>query len=128
MVFSCADCIQYCTAFRDRRDYRDNADKRSRVSYVDDWNRKGDYKQQRSRDLIDNGMNRCQRVTADESDHEIDKLYQRDHADPRYYPHRQFKDRQNLYQSDCGKNDICKGIELRAELGCGICFPCDKTV
>ena len=106
----------YCPTLQNRCNCCDNADNRSGVSYVDDRNCKGKHKQQRSGDLIDNGMNRCQRVTADESDHEIDKLYQRYHADPRYYPHRQFKDRQNLYQSDCGKNDICKDLELRAEL------------
>jgi hypothetical protein len=117
MVFSCADCIQYCTAFRDRRDCRDNADKRSRVSYVYDWKRKGKNKYQRSRDLIDNGMNRCQRVLADESDRDIDKLDQCYYAYPYDDPHRKFKDRQELYQCDRGKNHIGKGVKLCAELG-----------
>ena len=115
----------YCPTLQNRCNCCDNADNRSGVSYVDDRNCKGKHKQQRSGDLIDNGMNRCQRVPADESDHDIDKLDQCDHAYPYNDPHRKFKDRQELYQCDRGKNDIRKGIELRAEFACGVCLPRD---
>lgn len=115
--------LDYCPAFHDSRDCRDCADEPGGVLYVDDLDGKGKNKHQHSGDLIDNGMYRCQRVMPDESDNDIDKLDQRDHTDPYDHPNRQFKDRQELYQYDRGKNDIGKGIEPCAGFCCGIRFP-----
>ena len=91
-------------------------------------NGKGKNKHQHAGNLVDHRMNRCQRVIADESDYDIDELDQRDHTDPHDYPHRQRKDWQDLNQYDRGKNDIGKGVELRAEFGCGIRLPRDPSV
>ena len=120
--------LDYCPTFHNCRDCRDKADKYGGVSYIYDLNGKRKNKHQNAGDLIDNGMNCCQRVAANESDHDIDELDQRNRADPYYHPHRQFQDRQELYQYDRGKDDIGKGVELSAEFGNGIRFPRDKSV
>ena len=132
-IFSSAFCFLpkvccYDIALRDCSDCRNNADKRSGISYIYDSKRKGQDKNQSSGDLVDNGMDCCQRVPADESDNDIDKLDKRDHAYPYNDPQRQSKDRQELYQYNCDKNDIGKGVKLRAEFGCGIRFPRDESI
>ena len=120
--------LNYCTTLHNRRDCRDKADNRSGVAYVDDRQRKGKNKQERSGDFIYNGMNRCQRVTEDESDHDIADLDKRDHAYPYDYPKGQLEDWQELYQYDRYKDKICYGIEPRAESGRGTRFPRDHSV
>lgn len=82
----------YDIALQNRSDCRNNTNKRSGIPYIYDLKRKGQDKKQSSGDLVDSGMDCCQRVTADESDHDIDKLDKCDHAYPYNDPHRKFKD------------------------------------